>query len=101
MFVSGNIRQTLKTKTLAGLHTRGDSPNFLSVSRRVSKSTFLPPDAAPNCSHLPVPLINTLIFLSPKKQLLKAEADCLLHSYILISLLNLSKSSMQVTAVPA
>jgi hypothetical protein len=28
MFVSGNIRQTLKTKTPAGTHTKGDSLIF-------------------------------------------------------------------------
>jgi hypothetical protein len=79
MFVSENIGQTLRTKTPADTHTRGDSPIF-SLSQGVSKSTFLPPDAVPNCGHLPVPLIYTLLFLSPKKQLLKAAADCLLRS---------------------
>ena len=53
--------------------------DFLSVSGRVSKSTFVPPDAVPNCSHLPVPLIYTLIFLSPINQL-KAAANWLLCS---------------------
>ena len=52
MFVSENIGQTLRTKTPADTHTRGDSPIF-SLSQGVSKSTFLPPDAVSNCGYLP------------------------------------------------
>jgi hypothetical protein len=78
MFVSGNIRQTLRTKTLASRHTRGDSPIF-SLSLVVSKSTFLLPDAVSNCSHLPVHSYKPL-FLSPKKKLLEDAANYLLSS---------------------
>ena len=57
----------------------GHPPNSLCLWES-SKSTFLPPDVVSNCGHPPVPLIYTLLFLSPTKQLLKAAADCLLLS---------------------
>jgi hypothetical protein len=54
MFVSGKIRQTLRRKALAGTHThKRGFPDFLSVPGRVSKSTFLLPDAVSNCGHPP------------------------------------------------
>jgi hypothetical protein len=52
MFVSGNKIDTKNEDTGQHTHKRG-SPDFLSVPGRVSKSTFLLPDAVSNCGHLP------------------------------------------------
>jgi hypothetical protein len=101
MFVSGNISQTLRTKTLPGMHTRGDSPIFSLSLGEFQKSTFLPPDAVSNCSHPPdfkISFIKPFYFSHLKKQLLEAVADCLPVEFLDPdnSLLNLSESSVWV-----
>jgi hypothetical protein len=76
-------------------------PNFLSVPGRVSKSTFLPPNAVSNYSHPPdykIPFIIPFYLSHLKKQLLEAAADCLPVEFLVPnnSLLNLIESSAQV-----
>ena len=105
MFISGNIRQTLRKKTPAGTHTRVDSPIFsLSLGEfqnPLSSHLMQFPTAAIRL------IIKSLLFLfiysfikrfyfsRLKKQLLEAVVDCLPVEFLVPdnSLLILSESS--------
>jgi hypothetical protein len=100
MFISGNIRQTLRTKTLASKYTRGDSPIFsLSLGGGGVQNPlsfclmqFL---TAANLPDYKIPFTKPFYFSRLKKQLLEAVANCLPVEFLVPdnSLLNLSESS--------
>ena len=98
MFISGNIRQTLRKKTPAGTHTRVDSPIFsLSLGEfqnPLSSHLMQFPTAAIRLIIKSL-LLNPFISFTLKKQLLEAVVDCLPVEFLVPdnSLLILSESS--------
>jgi hypothetical protein len=67
MFISGNIRQTLRTKTPAGTNIRGDSPIFslsLGEFQNLLSSCLMQFPTAAICLIIKSLLLNTFIALA-------------------------------------